>query len=454
MIFLKKIKKSITDNSNTSIIMKNTFLSFVIKGGSMIVALFTTPAYIKYFNNNEILGVWFTILSVLAWILNCDMGIGNGLRNHLVYSINERDWDKSQKYISSSYYFLSGMGMIVLICVILIGKVVSWNKVFNISDNILKSNVLNTAVLIVLASIILQFVLRLVTSILYAIQEAFVPGLLNLATNLILLIVVSISNYLNLSYGIVFLAWIYLLAVNIPLIIATIWVFSIKLKQIRPKLNCFRMDYAKEILKVGGVFLWLQLVAMIIDNTNSYLIALFINNSAVVEYQFYYKIFNIPMTAVLLLSTSLWSTVTKAKAEDDWEWLQKCYKKFLLITVGLCLCEFLIIPPLQIIFNIWLGESSIKVSYTIAIIFAISGSVMIFRTILSCFSNGLCELKIQIIFITIGAVINIPLAYIFAHEYHHYIAIVIANILSMIPYCIVQMLSFRKLFNKNNYKIN
>ena len=100
------------------------------------------------------------------------------------------------------------------------------------------------------------------------------------------------------------------------------------------------------------------------------------------------------------------------------------------------------------------GESSIKVSYTIAIIFAISGSVMIFRTILSCFSNGLCELKIQIIFITIGAVINIPLAYIFAHEYHHYIAIVIANILSMIPYCIVQMLSFRKLFNKNNYKIN
>lgn len=454
MIFLKKIKKSITDNSNTSIIMKNTFLSFVIKGGSMIVALFTTPAYIKYFNNNQILGVWFTILSVLAWILNCDMGIGNGLRNHLVYSINERDWDKSQKYISSSYYFLSGMGMIVLICVILIGKVVSWNKVFNISDNILKSNVLNTAVLIVLASIILQFVLRLVTSILYAIQEAFVPGLLNLATNLILLIVVSISNYLNLSYGIVFLAWIYLLAVNIPLIIATIWVFSIKLKQIRPKLNCFRMDYAKEILKVGGVFLWLQLVAMIIDNTNSYLIALFINNSAVVEYQFYYKIFNIPMTAVLLLSTSLWSTVTKAKAEDDWEWLQKCYKKFLLITVGLCLCEFLIIPPLQIIFNIWLGESSIKVSYTIAIIFAISGSVMIFRTILSCFSNGLCELKIQIIFITIGAVINIPLAYIFAHEYHHYIAIVIANILSMIPYCIVQMLSFRKLFNKNNYKIN
>ena len=418
------------------------------------MALFTTPAYIKYFNNNEILGVWFTILSVLAWILNCDMGIGNGLRNHLVYSINERDWDKSQKYISSSYYFLSGMGMIVLICVILIGKVVSWNKVFNISDNILKSNVLNTAVLIVLASIILQFVLRLVTSILYAIQEAFVPGLLNLATNLILLIVVSISNYLNLSYGIVFLAWIYLLAVNIPLIIATIWVFSIKLKQIRPKLNCFRMDYAKEILKVGGVFLWLQLVAMIIDNTNSYLIALFINNSAVVEYQFYYKIFNIPMTAVLLLSTSLWSTVTKAKAEDDWEWLQKCYKKFLLITVGLCLCEFLIIPPLQIIFNIWLGESSIKVSYTIAIIFAISGSVMIFRTILSCFSNGLCELKIQIIFITIGAVINIPLAYIFAHEYHHYIAIVIANILSMIPYCIVQMLSFRKLFNKNNYKIN
>ena len=76
---------------NTGIVLRNTLMASMVKGGSLFIALFTTPAYMHFFNNDEVLGVWFTMLSVLAWILNCDMGIGNGLRNHLVYAINEKD---------------------------------------------------------------------------------------------------------------------------------------------------------------------------------------------------------------------------------------------------------------------------------------------------------------------------------------------------------------------------
>ena len=51
---------------------------------------------------------------------------------------------------------------------------VSWNKIFNIQPNLVDANTMTKAVQILLAAIILQFVLRLVTSILYALQEAFV----------------------------------------------------------------------------------------------------------------------------------------------------------------------------------------------------------------------------------------------------------------------------------------
>lgn len=434
-----KLIEKFKAQDNTGIILRNTLMAAIVKGGSLFISLFTTPAYMRYFNNDEVLGVWFTLLSVLAWILNCDMGIGNGLRNHLVYAINDKDWEKAKKYISSSYFFLSSIGIAILFAVVFAGKFVSWNKVFNISVDLVDSGTMTKAVLILLASIVLQFVLRLVTSILYALQEAFVPGLLNLITNVLMLAFVLFSNAVGRNNNLVLLASAYMVAVNIPLVIATVWVFYFKIPESRPAVSFFRKDYAMSVLKVGTEFLWLQLIAMVVDNTNNYLITLFIGNAAVVEYQVYNKIFNLPMTMVMLLTTSLWSTITKAKAENDWKWIASSYKKYLKIAGLLGVAEFAVIMPLQFIFNIWLGDKTITVNYGIAVIFALSGTVMSLRTILANYSNGLCELKIQTIFMTIGAVINIPLAYIFSKLSGNYVSIVLANVFSMLPYCIAQM---------------
>lgn len=442
--------KGLLSNSeeNTKIIIKNTIGSFGVKGLSMLIALFTTPAYISYFNNNEILGVWFTILSVLSWILNCDMGIGNGLRNQLVYALTANDKLKARRYISSSYLFLVIVGAIVTTVVALIGNLISWNKVFNISEVVMSRSLINKAMIILLISIMMQFILRLATSILYALQKSFLPGFINLCTNAIMLVVVLFCNFNKCNNDFILLAVVYLIAVNIPLVFATIWIFKVPLKEMTPSTRYFKMDYAKSVLKVGGIFLWLQLISLVVDNTNSYLITIFINNEAVVEYQIYYKIFNLPLTMVLLLSTSLWSTITKAKAEKNWNWLSKTYRRFLQIGVISSICEFAIIIPLQFIFNLWLGKSSISVNYEIALIFAISGSIMLWRTILATFSNGLCELNVQAVFMTIGAIINIPLAYIAAQITNSYISIVIANIISMVPYCLVQTAWFSKYFKK------
>lgn len=431
---------------NTGIVLRNTLMSAVVKGGSLFIALFTTPAYMHFFNNDEVLGVWFTLLSVLAWILNCDMGIGNGLRNHLVYAINEKDWDKAKKYISSSYLFLSGIGAIILLGVVSAGNFVSWNKVFNIQLDFVDAGTMTKAVQILLTSIILQFVLRLVTSILYALQEAFVPGLLNLSTNVIMLAFVLCSNAIGKNNSIVALATAYLVAANLPLVVATLWVFICKIPETRPSFAFFRKDYAVSVLKIGAAFLWLQIIAMVVDNTNNYLITLFVGNAAVVEYQVYNKIFNLPMTMVMLVTTSLWSTITKAKAENDWKWIRASYNKYMKIAFLLGLAEFAVILPLQWIFDFWLGDKTISVNYGIAAIFALSGTVMSLRTILANYSNGLCELKIQTVFMTIGAVVNIPLAYVFSRMSGSYTAIVLANIVSMVPYCIAQMVWCHKCF--------
>lgn len=441
------IKGQINDQ-NTRLVAKNTIGSMIVKIASIVIALLTTPAYIEYFNNNEILGAWFTILSVLAWILNCDMGIGNGLRNNLVYSIAKNDKKQIKTLISSSYLFLCSMAIAITCIAIFLGKFISWNEVFNLSDQILNEKIFNKAVTILIISIILQFVLRLITSILYALQKAFIPALLSLCTNMLMLFVVNVANVTQHNNNIVLLAFSYLIAVNCPLIVATIVIFHSQLKDSKPNVRDFEFKYALSVIKVGGVFLWLQFMSLILDNTNSYLITAFIGNSAVVEYQIYYKLFSLPGAMVVLISTSLWSVITKAKAEQNYTWIKRTYKLFMLFGGLVCLSELLIVVFLQPLFNLWLGQKTIPVNYTTAIIFAVSGSIMAIRTILCTFSNGMCELRTQGIFLTIGAVINIPLAFILAQQINNYIAIVIANIISMIPYCIAQPILFHRSFKK------
>lgn len=79
--------KTIKNNKG---IVANIVAAFGIKGLGMIVNMLSMPLYIDYFGNNMILGLWFTILTVVNWILSFDVGIGNGLRNHLTKALSKR----------------------------------------------------------------------------------------------------------------------------------------------------------------------------------------------------------------------------------------------------------------------------------------------------------------------------------------------------------------------------
>ena len=69
--FLKKLNLS----ENDKIVYKNVFGAFLVKGAALFLTLFTLPAYISYFNNDEVLGLWFTLLSLLNWILNLELSM-------------------------------------------------------------------------------------------------------------------------------------------------------------------------------------------------------------------------------------------------------------------------------------------------------------------------------------------------------------------------------------------
>ena len=163
------VKNIVTSLKNLSekntIVLKNTVGAFLVKGIALAISLFTMPAYLRFFNNEMALGLWFTILSVLNWILNFDLGIGNGLRNYLALSLTEKRYDDARKYISSAYISILLLVSVISVLFLALFDFVDWNTVFNIGDEIVSQKALNLSVKIVFVGIMLQFFLKLISSV-------------------------------------------------------------------------------------------------------------------------------------------------------------------------------------------------------------------------------------------------------------------------------------------------
>lgn len=433
-------------NEKDKEVIKNIFFAFIIKGAALLIAFFSLPAFIRFFDNQDVLGVWFTILSVLTWILSFDFGIGNGLRNNLVGAVVRNNKTEIKEYISSAYIIIGGIVILGISIGITVFPFINWNSIFNISESLVSPRTMFFAVIIVFITIMLQFFLRLISFILYALQQSAVNNFLALITSATLLFFVLIFPSVDTQTNLKVLSLAYLLCVNVPLFFATIIVFAKELNGCHPSFKFFNKGNAANIIQLGGVFFWNQIMYMLITGTNAIFITNFIGPGKVVDYQIYYRLFSLIGMLFTLALTPMWSAITKAFEEGDGLWINKYFRllnKLLLIVV---LGEFLIIPLLQIIVNIWLGQNAININYFYAVIFAIFGGIFVYHSVLSTFACGIGKLRLQAIFYTVGIIAKFIFIYFGTALYSDWIVIVISDIIIIAPYCIAQHISLKREF--------
>ena len=166
--------------TNNKIVLKNTFWAFLVKGTSLIISLLSTPAFISYFNNNVILGVWYTMLSVMVWFLNFDLGVGNGIRNNLVKALTVGERAEAKRIISSGIFITAIITMVLSVIGITMLSVMDLNNFFNIAEDMISERTLFISAVLVFLAIMLRFMLTMVSSIFYSLQMSAVNNFLSL----------------------------------------------------------------------------------------------------------------------------------------------------------------------------------------------------------------------------------------------------------------------------------
>ena len=433
---------------NNKNILINILGAFLVKGGSMLLTLFLLPAYLKFFGNDDILGVWYTILSIINWVLVFDLGIGNGLRNKLPKALADKNDREAKTLVSSTYFSSAAVVVIIGIIGSLVIHLLNWNEILHINENDLSAATLTYAIQIVFIGVLIQFVLKLVTSILYAIQRSGIVNFLTLLSNVIIFIVIKLLPPGNTESSFIAISYFNILAVNLPLLVVSMILFMGKLKAVRPSFKFWSKDTTKAVLKIGLTLLWLQLIFMVISSTNEFLITAFCGPAAVVEYQVYFKIFNSVAAICSLVLIPIWSAVTKAQVEKRYEWIKKTYKLLLGFSVLALLVLLAIVLVLQPVVNFWLKEDPITVTTTYAVIFALSGFIFLVHNVNTAIGNGFSYFKPQVILMTLAAVLDIPLAWVFVQLTGGMIGVVLANIIVLLPFEILEPIFFCRYINR------
>lgn len=204
----------------------------------------------------------------------------------------------------------------------------------------------------------------------------------------------------------------------------------------------------KEVLNVGLTLLWLTLVTMVVTSTNELLITKLTSSSNVVDFQVYYKIFNTISSVFVLALTPIWSAVTKASAEMEYRWISKLYNRLLLMAVGVFICELIVVPFMQLLANIWLGKGYITVNYTVAAVFALYSSLFFLHNVNTSVVNGMSFFKVQKVWLTFAAIVDIPLAWLLVKLIGSWVGIIIANILALLPFEAIEIFAFNRMIKQ------
>ncbi|MBS1531725.1 MAG: oligosaccharide flippase family protein [Bacteroidetes bacterium] len=386
-------------------IKRNIVYSFGIKGASVIIGLLLIPLTINYVNTVQY-GIWLTISSLVAWINNFDIGLANGLRNKMAHALAMNEEENVVKYVSTTYaiIFLISVGFFLLF--FLGGSFLNWNSMLNVTGSV--SFNLWPIVAMTLASFCVQFALQPIKTMLIAMHQPFMSSLILLlgqALTFILTYLLTLFTKSSLMYLVLVSAWspvlIYLLA--------NVYLFSTSLKQYRPRFSAIDMSSARSLLNMGWAFFFLQMGALILYQTDNIVLTRVISPDAVTTFNIAFKYFYVVTTAFAIILTPYWSAFTDAYAKKDMAWIKNSIQKMRIIWLVFTVATVFFYIFAKLFYRIWIG-SKIDIPNLLSLTMAVYTIFNMWQGIYSYALNGMGKLRVQLIFIGGGGIINIPLS--------------------------------------------
>jgi O-antigen/teichoic acid export membrane protein len=406
---------------------KNILGSFLFKGGSVAINLIMVPLTLHYLNPDRY-GIWLTLVSVAAWIEFLDIGLGNGLRNKLAEALADNNTFMAKKLVSTTYAMVAIMSTTIFVIFLAVNPFIKWSSVLNTSEGL--NSELQLLTIIVIGFFSLRFTLQLINTILLANQQPAVNSFITFLSNLASLVIVYI--FTQVSDGSLLSLSLILGLQPIALIFVSIYYFNNKFKEIRPGIKFVDFTQIKMLAGLGMKFFVIQLSCIVLFTSDNFIITNLYGPAQVSVYSIAYKYFGITATIFTIINMPFWSAYTEAYQKGDVEWIKSINLKLRQAWIIITIAGLILLLLSNYIFKIWIGDS-IKIPFMLSVFMFLHHSLQNWANIYIYFINGIAKLKLQTIWALIAAIINIPLAILFARYLDMGITgVILASTISML----------------------
>lgn len=440
---MRLLQRFLGYNARTALIRKNILSTFVIKGWSAVVTLALVPLTLhclgEYSN-----GVWLTISSMLLWIDNLDVGLGNGLRNKLGTYLAQGETEKAREAVSSTVLMLVGIVVpfaLVLLVLIEMGDVYS---VLNADATLIPDlkQVIEVALIFVCATFILKFI------------GNFYMGLQLMAVNSLMVVsahtLTLIATWILYVQGCHSILWIAVVNCATPLLVYLLaypYTFYVRYPELRPSIHCFNRVMVQEVFSIGIKFFVLQISSIILFFSSNLILSKFCSPAAVTPYQIAYKYFSLVLVGFTAISNPYWSATTDAYARGDYQWIEHSHRSLRRVILGLTgvLVVLLLISPM--VYQHWIGDD-VLIPWSLSAGMTLYILILITSLAYSNFLNGMGILRMQI-YCTVGAaVLFIPLSWLVLSHRPEASSILLVMALTNLPGMVVNILQFNKIMRQ------
>jgi O-antigen/teichoic acid export membrane protein len=355
---------------------------------SLIVSV---PLTIRYLGN-ERYGLWMTISSAVAMFAFADLGTGNGLLN-AVSDANGRD-DKAlaARYVSSAYFLLLGVAVVIGATLVIVLPFVHWKDVFNVRPPLAVAEAA-PAVAVLLGC----FLLGLPAGVAHRVQMAYQEGFTNSIWEALGSILGLIGILMAIRFG-AGLPWLVLAMAGGPivaLLLNGIVLFWWRRPYLRPSWHRADRIAAIGLLRVGVLFFVLQAVAAAAFLSDNFVAAQTLGASAVTQYDVPMKLFDMVGMIAGLWLVPLWPAYGEAMARGDVGWVRCMLKRSVLgIIVGTGAASLALVLFGGTVVRMWTG-SAVQPTMTLLIGLAVWTVLKNAGTAAAMFMNGINVIRFQ-----------------------------------------------------------
>lgn len=423
----------------TSLIKKNIAGSLVIKGWSCLVQFLIVPLSLQCLSSYEY-GIWLTVNSILLGIDAIDVGLGNGLRNHLAEAMAKGNHYMARQQVSTTFFMLILILVPLIVTFGIALQFIDCNALLNVSPQMVPNM---RGILIASMSIMgATFIFKFIGNMYMGLQLPAINNLLVVLGETIALCIIFVLAQFGRS-NLMTVAVAFTASPLLVYIVAYPISFCRRYRFLSPSIKFFDRASVRSLFGLGVKFFIIQISGLMLFMSSNIIISHVMTPAEVTPYQIAYRYFSILFMLFCIVAAPLWSATTDAYTRGEWDWIRRTMHKMNLLLLACIVTLVLMVAFAPVFYRLWIGDK-VNVPIFLNIMMAIYMFVLIASNCYSFILMGIGKIRMILTVTVTEMFIFVPLSYI-ACQYAGTTGMLSILILSTLVSAIINFIQFRLL---------